>query len=284
MVLCVFSVFSVSVLRFLVTQRATEQSQRYTEEEERLMDIFKSIIVWIIGISYVVVTFPLTLIIWLLTYPFDKERAVTHMLLMYESRLLLFLIPIWTIHIEGREKAVKGTTYVIISNHQSLLDTLMINSLRYKYKWISKIENFNVPIIGWYLNMARYITVDRGNEESKVEMLGKSYNCLRNKISIMIFPEGTRSTDNEIGFFKRGAFQLAIQANTPILPVLIDGTGGILPKHGLIFGSGHHIRIKVLDQVNPEDFGTDNPDILAQKLGTIMKSALKELRTEKSLQ
>jgi 1-acyl-sn-glycerol-3-phosphate acyltransferase len=203
---------------------------------------------------------------------------------MYQSRILLFLIPIWTIHIEGREKAMKGTTYVIISNHQSLLDIMMINSLRYKYKWISKIENFNVPVIGWYLKMARYITVDRGNEESKVEMLDKSYNCLRNKVSIMIFPEGTRSVDNEIGFFKRGAFQLAIQAKTPILPVLIDGTGGILPKHGFIFGSGHHIKIRVLDQINPGDFGTDNPDLLAQQSGTLMKSALKELRAEKSVE
>ena len=247
------------------------------------MDILKSIIVWIIGICYVVVTFMLTFIIWLLTFPFDKNRAVIHMVLMYLSKLLLFLIPIWTIRIEGRAKADKGTTYVIISNHQSLLDILMINSLRYKYKWVSKIENFNVPVIGWYLNLARYITVDRGNEESKTEMLGKSYNCLKNKTSIMIFPEGTRSTNSEIGFFKRGAFQLAIQANTPILPILIDGTGGILPKHGLIFGSGHHIRIKVLDQVNPADFGTDNPDILALKFSMIMKSALKELRFEKSI-
>jgi 1-acyl-sn-glycerol-3-phosphate acyltransferase len=100
----------------------------------------------------------------------------------------------------------------------------------------------------------------------------------------MMFPEGTRSPNNEIGFFKRGAFQLAVQANTPILPVLIDGTGGILPKHGMIFGSGHHIRIKVLDQVNPEDFGTDNPDILALKFSVLMKSALQELRAEKSFQ
>jgi 1-acyl-sn-glycerol-3-phosphate acyltransferase len=202
---------------------------------------------------------------------------------MYLSKLLLFLIPIWTIRTEGKAKADKGTTYVIISNHQSLLDILIINSLLYKYKWVSKIENFKVPIIGWYLNMARYITVDRGNEESKTGMLDKSYNCLKNKTSIMIFPEGTRSTESEIGFFKRGAFQLAIQANTPILPILIDGTGGILPKHGMIFGSGHHIRIKVLDQVNPADFGTDNPDILALKFSTIMKSALKELRFEKSI-
>ena len=114
--------------------------------------------------------------------------------------------------------------------------------------------------------MADYIIVDRENEESKTEMLEKSYNCLKKGISIMIFPEGTRSLNSEIGFFKRGAFQLALQADVPILPVLIDGTGGILPKHGLIFGSGHHIRIKVLDPINPATFDTDNPEILALKL------------------
>ena len=114
---------------------------------------------------------------------------------MYQSLVISFLIPIWTIHIEGREKALKGATYVIISNHQSILDILLINCLRYKFKWISKIENFNVPVIGWYLRMADYITVDRGNEESKAEMLERSFTCLKRGISIMIFPEGTRSLE-----------------------------------------------------------------------------------------
>ena len=262
----------------LVTQSYTKDSQSYKEEETNLMDIFKSIIVWLIGICYVIVTFPLTLIVWLLAFPFDKQRIIIHTFLMYQSFFLSFLIPIWTIHIEGREKAVKGTTYVIISNHQSILDILLINCLRYKFRWISKIENFKVPVIGWYLKMADYIVVDRGNEESKADMLEKSYNCLNNGISIMLFPEGTRSLNNEIGFFKRGAFQLALQANVPILPVLIDGTGGILPKHGLIFGSGHHIRIKVLDPVYPATFGTDIPEPLALKLNTLMISGLSQLR------
>jgi len=242
------------------------------------MDILKSIIVWTIGICYVIVTFPLNLVLWVLSLPFDKERAIVHMFLTYESTILSFLIPIWKIHIEGREKAIKGTTYVIISNHQSILDILLLNRLRYNYKWISKIENFNVPFIGWYLKMAAYITVERGNEESKIGMLEKSYKCLQNGISIMIFPEGTRSLNNEIGFFKRGAFQLAMQANVPILPVLIDGTGGILPKHGLIFGSGHKIRIKVFDPINPADFGTDIPEELAQKISLLMTNWLNELR------
>ena len=189
-------------------------------------------------------------------------------------------MPIWKIHIEGREKAAKGMTYVIISNHQSLLDILLINSLRYKFKWISKIENFNIPVIGLYLKMADYIIVDRQNEESKIEMLAKSYNFLKKGISIMIFPEGTRSLNNEIGFFKRGAFQLALQADVPILPVLIDGTGGILPKHGLIFSSGHHIRIRVLDPINPATFGTDTPENLALQLSVFMTSRLNELRVQ----
>jgi len=216
------------------------------------MDIIKSIIVWLIGTCYVLVTFPLTLITLLLALPFDRERIIIHMFLMYQSKFFLYLIPIWKIRTEGRERAIKGNTYVIISNHQSILDILLMNSLRYQYKWISKIENFNVPVIGWYLKMARYITVDRGNDESKTEMLEKS-------------------------------FQLALQANVSILPVLIDGTRGILPKHGMIFGSGHHIRIKVLDPIDPKDFGTDNPENLALKLSSLMTSALKELRDEINL-
>lgn len=225
-----------------------------------------------------VVLFPLTFIIWLLALPFDRERVIIHWILMYQSLILLRLMPIWKFRIEGKDKAVKGATYVIISNHQSILDILFLNSLLYRYKWISKIENMNLPFLGWYLRMADYITVNRGNEESKVEMLEKSYLCLKRGISIMIFPEGTRSLDKEIGFFRRGAFQLAKQADVPILPVLIDGTGDILPKHGLILGSGHRIRIMVLDPVPPASFINDTPEELALKLSTIMTKELSLLR------
>lgn len=243
------------------------------------MDVIKSIMVWIIGLCYMAVLFPLTFIIWLLVLPFDRERAVTHWLLVYQSLILVRLIPIWKTVIEGREKAQRGTTYVIISNHQSILDILFVNSLRYRFKWISKAENTKVPVLGWYLKMADYITVNRGNEESKTEMLEISYRCLKRGLSIMIFPEGTRSPDKEIGFFKRGAFQLALKADVPILPVIIDGTGGILPKHGLIFSSGYDIRIRILDPVHPDSFGSADPDELAMKLNSLFVSKLRELRS-----
>ncbi len=222
----------------------------------------------------------LTFIIWLLVLPFDRRRSVLHWILVYQSFILVWLMPIWKIDIKGREKAVPGTTYVIISNHQSILDILMMNCLRYRYRWISKIENVSVPVLGWYIRMAKYITVDRGDEESKAEMLEKSYNCLKEGISIMMFPEGTRSLDNEIGFFKRGAFQLAMQTNVPILPVVIDGTGGILPKHGFIFGSNHRITIRVLDPVLPASFNSKTPEDLALKVQTLMADYLKDIRAK----
>jgi len=247
------------------------------------MDIFKSIIVWITALSFITIMFPFTLVVWLIVLPFDRRRFITHWLLMYQSVIITALIPIWKIDISGREKASKNTTYVIIANHQSTLDILFINCLMYRFRWISKIEIMRVPVLGWYLAMAGYITVNRGNDESKAEMLEKSYQCLKEGISIMLFPEGTRSADGEIGFYKRGAFQLAIQAEVPILPVIIDGTARILPKHGLTFRSGYRVRIKVLDPILPPSFGTSNPDQLALGLSKSMKSELDILRSEGGL-
>jgi 1-acyl-sn-glycerol-3-phosphate acyltransferase len=256
------------------------KQKKYEQAIFEPMNILKSKIVWIVGVCYIVVTFPLNFIVWLLTFPFDIDRKLIHWFLTHESFILSYLIPIWKITIEGREKAKKGTTYVIISNHQSTLDIIIINCLRFKFKWISKIENFKVPVIGQYLKMADYIIVDRENDDSKARMLETSYNCLKKGTSIMMFPEGTRSLDNEIGFFKRGAFQLALQANVPILPVVIDGTGGILPKHGIIFGSGFKIKIRVMDPVLPEDFGTDIPEDMALKFSQLITSELNLIRNK----
>lgn len=237
--------------------------------------------IWFTGVLFLVIFFPVTFIIWSLVLPFDRNRTVVHWLLIYQAVIVSYIIPVWKIKIEGREKAVRGVTYVIISNHQSLLDILLLNCLRYRFKWISKIENIKVPVLGWYIRMADYITVDRGNPDSKEKMVEEAYLYLKKGISIMIFPEGTRSPDGEIGFFKRGAFQLAISAKVPLLPVLIDGTSGILPKHGLIFGGFHRITIRVFDPVPPEFFGTDDCEELALKFRTRMAEALAGVRKDK---
>jgi 1-acyl-sn-glycerol-3-phosphate acyltransferase len=245
------------------------------------MDILRSIGIWFVGIILIVIFFPVTLLVWLVTYPFDRKRKATHAMLILQGMVLAYAVPVWRIRIEGRKKADRKTTYVIICNHQSILDILLLNCLRYSFKWISKIENSRVPFVGWYLKMADYLTVDRGNSESKEKMMAEALYVLREGTSIMIFPEGTRSADRQIGFFRRGAFQLAISAQVPILPVMIDGTGGVLPKHGLVFGGFHRITIKVLDPVSPKSFGTDDCDLLAARFQEMMTKTLAEIRTSR---
>jgi 1-acyl-sn-glycerol-3-phosphate acyltransferase len=201
--------------------------------------------------------------------------------LIYEGCIITKIVPIWKITLEGREKANRSTPYIIISNHQSFLDILILNCLRLRWKWISKIENNRVPVIGWYMWMAKYIYVDRGNKDSKAEMMEKSAACLRKGISIMMFPEGTRSRDNQIAPFKLGAFQLAMMTDKSILPVVVDGTGGVLPKNGLIFSGGHNLKMRVLDPVHPGTFGTADPEQLANKFRNLMAEELKKMRSGK---
>jgi 1-acyl-sn-glycerol-3-phosphate acyltransferase len=242
------------------------------------MDILISALVWIICLPLTGLLFLVSLIIWFITFPIDNERGIMHWWLVYQSNFFTRAVPLWKIRVEGRKKAVKGTSYVIISNHQSMMDVLIMNCLRYRFRWISKIENFRVPVIGWYLRMAKYITVDRGNKDSKAEMMERAAESLKKGISIMIFPEGTRSTNREIGPFKLGAFQLAMMTDKPILPVVIDGTGGVLPKHGMIFSRGNLIRIKVLDPVHPGSFGTSDPEELSLRFRSLLVNELEKMR------
>jgi len=242
------------------------------------MNFLRSLIFWLLLIGVIIVLFPFSLLLWIIVYPFDHNRSVIHWWLIHEFNTLAMIMPVWGIKVEGQEKMVPKTPYIIISNHQSLLDILILFRLKCNFKWISKIENSRVPIVGWYMLMANYIYIDRGNKDSKAEMMKKCEENLKNGISILMFPEGTRSHDREISPFKLGAFQLALSADKSILPVVLDGTGGLLPKHGLIFKGKSNLRIKILDPVHPGSFGTANPEELANKFRTTMTDELSRMR------
>lgn len=192
--------------------------------------------------------------------------------------MLTYLNPIWRIKVQDREKINPKQTYVIISNHQSILDIVVFNRLRKTLRWVSKIEVFKVPVLGWSMKMTKYIPIERGNKHSVARMMDQCVSSLNDEVSIVIFPEGTRSLTGKIGKFKSGAFQLAIKTGRPILPVVLDGTGDILPKKGILFHERRDVRIKVLDPVFPDDFGTQLPEELADRMQKEMSEALNKLR------
>jgi 1-acyl-sn-glycerol-3-phosphate acyltransferase len=143
------------------------------------------------------------------------------------------------------------------------------------------MEVFRVPVLGWEMKMVKYIEVVRGNKTSVIRMMEKCVESLQDGISVVLFPEGTRSLTGAIGKFKTGAFQLAVKTDKPLLPVLIDGTGGILPKKGgVIFRNRRIVRIRVLDPIFPGQFGTGDPEELATRVHSIMVTAMDEMRSE----
>jgi 1-acyl-sn-glycerol-3-phosphate acyltransferase len=146
----------------------------------------------------------------------------------------------------------------MVANHQSLLDILVLFRLFVHFKWVSKIENFRIPFIGWNMRLNRYIQLVRGDKQSIGAMMSACSRALDEGNSIMMFPEGTRSPDGRLRAFKHGAFTLAQGSGCAILPILLDGTADALPKRGFVLQGRHAIRVRVLDEI-PHEKIKDRP-------------------------
>jgi 1-acyl-sn-glycerol-3-phosphate acyltransferase len=246
------------------------------------MNVIKSLWVWLSSIVFVMLAFPVALLLWLISLLFDERRLMNNRWMVIQGIVLTRMSPFWKVITEGREKIDQNQAYVIVPNHQSLLDIVFFNMLRHRLRWVSKVEIFKVPLVGWEMRMVKYIELVRGNKSSVIKMMEECVRSLRDGISVVIFPEGTRSLTGAIGKFKTGAFQIAIKTDKPLLPVLIDGTGEIMPKKGgLIFRNRRVVRIRVLDPIFPGQFGTGNPEELAARVQALMVNAMDQLRSEK---
>lgn len=157
--------------------------------------------------------------------------------------------PSWRVQVSGYRVDDPRRPYVVVSNHQSLADIPVISCLPWEMKWVAKSELFRIPFVGWMMRLAGDIEVDRADPKSRSRVLLGVRRYLQNKCSVMFFPEGTRSRDGRVLDFNEGAFMLAIKEQIPILPVVVDGTRGALPKHSWRFGEAPDVRVHVLPPV-----------------------------------
>lgn len=136
--------------------------------------------------------------------------------------------------VSGRENIQKGQSYVVVSNHQSYYDIFLIYGwLGVDLKWIMKKELRKIPGIGFGSAKVGHIFIDRSNSKKALESINEAKRKLVNGTSVVIFPEGTRSKNGDLGPFKRGAFKIAFDLGLPILPVTIIGTKDILPANSI---------------------------------------------------
>lgn len=159
------------------------------------------------------------------------------------------LNPLWKFRVEGPKPAgIDTEAFVVVANHQSTADPFLLSSLPWDMRWISKEELFKLPLIGWLMRAGGDIALRRGERASVEQMFQECHKTLKAGVSVMIFPEGTRSPDGKIQAFKDGAFQLAIEAQRPLLPLAVYGTRACRPKGSLWFGEARAV-VKVLEPV-----------------------------------
>ncbi|MCA9707228.1 MAG: 1-acyl-sn-glycerol-3-phosphate acyltransferase [Myxococcales bacterium] len=207
-----------------------------------------SILYWLLVAVIAAVMFLLALCLWALTRPFDRRRVALHAFTNVWAALYTWLNPVWRVKVCGREHIEPGRTYVMVSNHLSLVDIFVVHRLFRHFKWVSKAENFRIPFIGWNMTLNAYVPLRRGERDSVLEMFTRCHEALAGGSSVMMFPEGTRSRTGQLRAFKPGAFELAKQAGVPVLPMVIEGTFGALQPRTLAIAPAR-MRLTVLPAI-----------------------------------
>jgi 1-acyl-sn-glycerol-3-phosphate acyltransferase len=218
-----------------------------------------AICVWI-----VLATFVLGLLAICCSF-FARTGNSVHLVARFWGKTILWVSGIRVTAI-GLDRISGLTSCIFMSNHQSNFDIpVLLSHLPKQFRWLAKAELFKIPIFGRSMSGAGYISIDRSDRKSAFKSLARAAETIRNGTSVMIFPEGTRSKDGRLQPYKKGGFVMAVDAQVPIVPIVIEGTHEIMPKGRLLIrprpvtvtfcekidtrGFSRETKEKVMDQV-----------------------------------
>lgn len=236
---------------------------------------------WFVLATVIVVFLPLVAVTRLVTAPFDPGRYHAGLLFRKLTVVHQKLTPMWDFRVTGRIPDDPRRPYVVVSNHESFVDILLLSHLPFEMKWMSKSEFFKIPFLGWMMHLAGDIRLDRGEKKAGAKALIDSRDRLSKKVSVMIFPEGTRSRTGELQEFKDGAFRLAVQAGVPILPIAVLGTRDALIKHDWRFGFSN-AEARVLDPIATDGLTKLDVPALRDRTRDLIAATLDDMRAERA--
>ncbi len=226
-----------------------------------------------------VIVLPLAYLWRVLGWPIDRWNYYGGRLFRHIGHLVVRGTPRWHFEIRGPRPANPRTPYVVVANHESFADIIVLTLLPWEMKWLSKASIFRIPFFGWIMWAVRDIAVHRGKATSAKAAMDECRRRLDGKVSVMIFPEGTRSKTPEMLPFKDGAFRLAIEAGVPILPMAIYGTRDAIAKHDWRIGSAHAI-LEILEPEPTAGLTLEDLPALKARMRDRIGAARDRLRTE----
>ena len=233
--------------------------------------------------AFVAVTMPVffvgAVLVFLVTWTFDRRRVLLHLYSCFWGSFYVYMNPLWRSRVLGRGKLPWRGPAVIVANHASLLDILLLYGLYRPFKWVSKSSNFRLPIVGWNMWLNGYVPLTRGAADSVRRMMSRCEELLAMGAPVLLFPEGTRTATGALQPFKDGAFRLATQAGVPLIPVAVHGTFDALPKHGLVLHNRMDAVVEVLDPLDPRTF--ESVEALRDAARAAIAAALERIGAER---
>jgi 1-acyl-sn-glycerol-3-phosphate acyltransferase len=206
---------------------------------------------------------------------FTRTGNVVHIIARIWGRAILFVSRI-RVTVKGLENINPSQSYVYMANHQSNFDIpVLLAHLPVQFRWLAKAELFRIPIFGRAMRGAGYIEIDRFNQQSAFESLNQAAGKMKNGLSIMMFPEGTRSRDGKIRPFKKGGFVMAIGSGEPIVPVIIKGTWPIMAKSSLRINSGD-VTLQIERPIRTTDYTRATKEDLIESVRTVICRGVEE--------
>lgn len=204
------------------------------------------------------VMFPVVVLVMALTF----NRSTS----MYWVKYAWAPVLLWgggaKLRVTGADKLPKNVPLIFVANHQSTIDIPAIfTTIPGDFRAVAKKSLRNVPFLGWYLWLAGFVLIDRGNRREAMASLDLAAERIRNGTSVLIFAEGTRSEDGRMLPFKKGPFALAMKAGVPICPVVIEGSGKLMPKNSWNITPGP-IDVAYGDLIHPAMFGEDRAALI----------------------
>jgi 1-acyl-sn-glycerol-3-phosphate acyltransferase len=246
---------------------------------QRLVNTLASIWTWAVLGTAVLVFFPIILVWRVVGWPVDRWNYAGGLLFRSAARVTHWLTPRWRFETRGAFPDNPRNPYVMVANHESFVDILLLSQLPWEMKWLSKASMWKIPVLGWSMWAVRDVAVHRGKASSARDAMDACRTRLKGKVSVMIFPEGTRSKTAEMLPFKDGAFRLAIDAGVPIQPMALFGTRRALAKHDWRIGPAHAV-VEVLEPEPTEGLTLSDLPALKERVRERIQVARDRLRGE----
>jgi 1-acyl-sn-glycerol-3-phosphate acyltransferase len=202
---------------------------------------------------------------------FSKTGNSVHRIARFWAKTILWVSGI-RVTVIGLDRIKNLTSCIFMSNHQSNYDIpVLLSHLQRQFRWLAKAELFQIPIFGRSMSGAGYISIDRSDRQSAFQSLERAAETIRGGTSVMIFPEGTRSRDGHLLPFKKGGFVMAIDAQVPIVPVVIEGTHEIMPKGRLLIRP-RPVTVTICEKIDTNGYSRETKEKIMDQVRRAMQT------------